>query len=212
MAYYDDKTHVAVPKEPLDGMAYAFHNALTDGSLGADEVDEIKKGLLAAIAAAPAPEHKAVELAKNQLINQLHAQHKCARRGLDFSEGSAKEAVNLIFDEMAGSSKGRASLAQESGVGFESRPGHQEPKAVEPVAWMANNSPVIVFDRAKKQAPNSYKPFNIPLFPAPPDYEALRQALKDARDDLIYAASCLKTDGNDPIDKRVVRINELIGE
>ena len=41
--------------EVTDGMAIAFHNALTDGSIGQSEVDEIKTGLRAAIAAAPTP-------------------------------------------------------------------------------------------------------------------------------------------------------------
>lgn len=41
-----------------DDMAYAFHHALSDASLGADEVEEIKTGLRAALAnvtAQPAP-------------------------------------------------------------------------------------------------------------------------------------------------------------
>ena len=38
-----------------DGMALAFHRALTDGSIGQPEVDEIKTGLRAALAAAPTP-------------------------------------------------------------------------------------------------------------------------------------------------------------
>ena len=41
--------------EVTDGMAIAFHNALTDGSIGQSEVDEIKTGLRAALAAAPTP-------------------------------------------------------------------------------------------------------------------------------------------------------------
>ena len=41
--------------EVTDGMAIAFHNALTDGSIGQSEVDEIKTGLRAAIAAASTP-------------------------------------------------------------------------------------------------------------------------------------------------------------
>ena len=38
-----------------DGMALAFHRALTDGSIGQPEVDEIKTGLRAALATAPTP-------------------------------------------------------------------------------------------------------------------------------------------------------------
>ncbi|ENH2431208.1 DUF551 domain-containing protein [Escherichia coli] len=40
----------SVPVEVNDDMAYAFHHALSDSSLGADEVEEIKAGLRAAFA------------------------------------------------------------------------------------------------------------------------------------------------------------------
>ncbi|EJD4863597.1 hypothetical protein M2N87_001867 [Escherichia coli] len=40
----------SVPVEINDDMAYAFHHALSDSSLGADEVEEIKAGLRAAFA------------------------------------------------------------------------------------------------------------------------------------------------------------------
>ena len=39
--------------EVTDAMAIAFHAALTDGSIGESEVEEIKKGLRAALSAAP---------------------------------------------------------------------------------------------------------------------------------------------------------------
>ena len=39
--------------EVTDAMALAFHHALTDGSIGAREVEEIKDALRAALAAAP---------------------------------------------------------------------------------------------------------------------------------------------------------------
>ena len=39
--------------EVTDEMARAFHHALTDGSIGAQEVEEIKEALRAALAAAP---------------------------------------------------------------------------------------------------------------------------------------------------------------
>ncbi|MGM8843714.1 hypothetical protein ACS6O4_25240 [Enterobacter hormaechei subsp. steigerwaltii] len=48
----------AEPVAVTDDMAYAFHHALSDSSLGADEVEEIKAGLRAAFAnvtATPAP-------------------------------------------------------------------------------------------------------------------------------------------------------------
>jgi hypothetical protein len=48
----------ALTAEPVvitDDMAYAFHHALSDSSLGADEVEEIKTGLRAAFANVTAP-------------------------------------------------------------------------------------------------------------------------------------------------------------
>ena len=39
--------------EVTDAMALAFHSALTDGSIGQGEIDELKVGLRAALAAAP---------------------------------------------------------------------------------------------------------------------------------------------------------------
>ena len=54
------KRHSAQPApsmpEVTDAMALAFHHALTDGSIGAREVEEIKDALRAALAAAPKPE------------------------------------------------------------------------------------------------------------------------------------------------------------
>lgn len=41
----------AVPPDVTDAMALAFHRALTDGAIGQSEVEEIKTGLRAAIAA-----------------------------------------------------------------------------------------------------------------------------------------------------------------
>ncbi|HAH1419659.1 TPA: DUF551 domain-containing protein [Escherichia coli] len=48
----------SVPVEINDDMAYAFHHALSDSSLGSDEIEEIKTGLRAAfsnVTAQPAP-------------------------------------------------------------------------------------------------------------------------------------------------------------
>ena len=53
--YESGRASPASAPEVTDGMAIAFHNALTDGSIGQSEVDEIKTGLRAAIAAAPTP-------------------------------------------------------------------------------------------------------------------------------------------------------------
>ena len=46
------------PVEITDSMAFAFHRALTDSQLGADEVEEIKRGLTAAFANAAQPKRK----------------------------------------------------------------------------------------------------------------------------------------------------------
>ncbi|MEL5640786.1 hypothetical protein [Serratia bockelmannii] len=48
----------AQPVQVTDGMALDFHHALTDGSIGSDELEEIKVGLRAAlcnVTATPAP-------------------------------------------------------------------------------------------------------------------------------------------------------------
>ncbi|MEA3723466.1 hypothetical protein VBL11_01995 [Enterobacter cloacae] len=45
----------AEPVDISDDMAYAFHHALSDSSLGADDVDEIKTGLRAVFANITAP-------------------------------------------------------------------------------------------------------------------------------------------------------------
>lgn len=46
-------TSALAPIEVTDAMALAFHRALTDGSIGQGEVDELKTGLRAALRAAP---------------------------------------------------------------------------------------------------------------------------------------------------------------
>lgn len=50
----------AEPVAINDDMAYAFHHALSDAALGADEVEEIKTGLRAAFANVAAPQPVAV--------------------------------------------------------------------------------------------------------------------------------------------------------
>ena len=54
LLHHVEASPASVP-EVTDGMAIAFHNALTDGAIGQAEVDEIKTGLRAALAAAPTP-------------------------------------------------------------------------------------------------------------------------------------------------------------
>ncbi|MCW4804849.1 hypothetical protein [Enterobacter hormaechei] len=62
----------AKPVSVNDDMAYAFHHAISDSSLGSDEVEEIKTGLRAAFAnvtAPPAPVSVPDEV--NVLLNHL---------------------------------------------------------------------------------------------------------------------------------------------
>ena len=59
--YESGRASPASVPEVTDGMAYAFHHALTDHSIGQEDLDEIKTGLRAALAAAPTPpENKAL--------------------------------------------------------------------------------------------------------------------------------------------------------
>lgn len=79
-----------------DDMAYAFHHALSDSSLGADEVEEIKNGLRAAFANVAAPQPaKSLELAGWQfksvngdwlgLIDE-HGKNQAVREGCEVRE------------------------------------------------------------------------------------------------------------------------------
>ena len=54
--YEAGRASPASAPEVTDGMALAFHHALTDGSIGQSEVEEIKAGLRAALAASPTPQ------------------------------------------------------------------------------------------------------------------------------------------------------------
>ena len=54
-----------------DDMAYAFHHALSDSSLGADEVEEIKNGLRAAFANVAAPQPALKDHQIRELVNEL---------------------------------------------------------------------------------------------------------------------------------------------
>lgn len=57
----------AEPVDISDDMAYAFHHALSDSSLGADDVDEIKTGLRAVFANITAPPAPALSIDKVKL-------------------------------------------------------------------------------------------------------------------------------------------------
>ncbi|BDA93774.1 hypothetical protein E5AUHO_13630 [Citrobacter freundii] len=58
----------AEPVAVNDDMAYAFHHALSDSSLGTDEVEEIKTGLRAAFANVTAPPAPVVP---DEMVNNI---------------------------------------------------------------------------------------------------------------------------------------------
>jgi len=67
----------ALTAEPVvitDDMAYAFHHALSDSSLGADEVEEIKTGLRAAFANVTAPPAQVVPADISGIIGRFQHQ------------------------------------------------------------------------------------------------------------------------------------------
>lgn len=74
-----DGAIAAFGTEPVavnDDMAYAFHHALSDSSLGADEVEEIKTGLRAAFANVTAQSAPVVPDEYRHLSELYHAQEK----------------------------------------------------------------------------------------------------------------------------------------
>ena len=94
----------AAVSDVTDAMALAFHHALTDGSIGAGEVEEIKTGLRAALSAAPVPptdeRFKELERQRDNLVDALermrvsggraefHAAYEDALRILDNVKGT----------------------------------------------------------------------------------------------------------------------------
>lgn len=92
----DRKPFQPAPVVINDDMAYAFHHALTDSTLGADDVEEIKDGLRAAFASVAAPQPaKSLELAGWQfksvngdwlgLIDE-HGKNQAVREGCEVRE------------------------------------------------------------------------------------------------------------------------------
>ena len=95
-----------------DGMALAFHRALTDGSIGQPEVDEIKTGLRAALAAAPTPpvsedrkdaEREATLLGK---VERQSAALKLAREALE--QSSKRDIAQWHNYDIDGDDDGKA--------------------------------------------------------------------------------------------------------
>lgn len=71
----------AEPVSITDDMAYAFHHALSDSALGADEVEEIKTGLRAAFANVTAP--PLLEPRADANSRKLFTCSACGAEGLD---------------------------------------------------------------------------------------------------------------------------------
>lgn len=81
----------AGPVVITDDMAYAFHHALSDSSLGADEVEEIKTGLRAAFANVTAPPspvsvpdevRQALSRMDDEIIAELDAEESACRAAM----------------------------------------------------------------------------------------------------------------------------------
>ncbi|EAM7697156.1 hypothetical protein E7934_13440 [Salmonella enterica] len=116
----------AEPVSVNDDMAYAFHHALSDSSLGADEVEDIKTGLRAAFAnvtAQPAPE---VPDEYRHLSELYHAQEKrlfkLAQRikgpSFDKYSHSPSQAIDVLEAAIFGDSEDacRAAMLQAEPV------------------------------------------------------------------------------------------------
>lgn len=116
----------AEPVSVNDDMAYAFHHALSDSSLGADEVEDIKTGLRAAFAnvtAQPAPE---VPDEYRHLSELYHAQEKrlfkLAQRikgpSFDKYSHSPSQAIDVLEAAIFGDSEDacRAAMIQAEPV------------------------------------------------------------------------------------------------
>lgn len=149
----------AEPVAVTDDMAYAFHHALSDSSLGADEVEEIKAGLRAAFAnvtAPPVPVSVPDELYQ-QLSELYHAQEKrlfkIAQRikGQSFDKYaySPSQAIDVLESAIFGErdeESCRAAMLQGA-ENADSLPGIKPAPALDSLAKNAEslpgNSPVI---------------------------------------------------------------------
>jgi len=90
----------ALTAEPVvitDDMVYAYHHALSDSSLGSDEVEEIKTGLRAAFAnvtAPPAPVVPELCAAIEALLDLQVRMVKQTNHGASFFDGETIAAMN----------------------------------------------------------------------------------------------------------------------
>lgn len=93
----------AAVSDVTDAMALAFHHALTDGSIGAGEVEEIKTGLRAALSAAPVPptdeRFKDLERQRDNLVDALERMRVSGGRA-EFH--AAYEEALCILDNVKG--------------------------------------------------------------------------------------------------------------
>jgi hypothetical protein len=111
----------AEPVAINDNMAYAFHHALSDSSLGADEVEEIKTGLRAAFANVTAPPAQVVPADISGIIERFQHQadhlsdwhyideHSCKVNRRDLL--SAIEFMNACRAAMQGKAESSESLS-----------------------------------------------------------------------------------------------------
>lgn len=79
-------------EEVTDDMALAFHRALTDGDIGADDLEDIKRGLRAALQSLRAGERQGMEMAAERDEMQLIAER-------DAAEDAFAEAYLLVIGE-----------------------------------------------------------------------------------------------------------------
>lgn len=88
----------AKPVSVNDDMAYAFHHAISDSSLGSDEVEEIKTGLRAAFANVTAPPAPASDSLLSELLGiakrAADEADECAHA--EFSDDSMKHSAAIV--------------------------------------------------------------------------------------------------------------------
>ncbi|EMB8465322.1 hypothetical protein SS41_13675 [Enterobacter hormaechei subsp. xiangfangensis] len=130
----------AEPVAVTDDMAYAFHHALSDSSLGADEVEEIKAGLRAAFANVTATPAPVAPGAWEQWIADV----------VEYLEGGLEADGEL---EAEGSSEAKRLLSRRAAM----------LQGAEPVTT-ANKLPAIGWLRADYQDDNRGLRGNAPLF------------------------------------------------
>jgi hypothetical protein len=90
----------AEPVSVNDDMAYAFHHALSDSSLGADEVEDIKTGLRAAFANVSAPPVPVVNTIDETLIEALRLVQCMLDDYRERNYGHAQEWIRHISAKM----------------------------------------------------------------------------------------------------------------